>query len=92
MSANGRVRPLYIRMYTQPHLVALVRLLGYRGLPVPEAKERLRALSAEYGKERMQAAARELVEIDRAQDPPVARLTEEVRRLAWQLLGPPECA
>jgi hypothetical protein len=29
------------------------------------------------------------VRIDSTTDPPTARLTDEARRLCWQLLGPP---
>ncbi len=85
----AKVQPLYLRLYSQPHLVALVRLVGYRGLPVPEAKEQLKHLSARYGEARMKEAAREVIQVDTTLDPPVARLNEAVRKLAWQLLGPP---
>jgi hypothetical protein len=85
----AKIRPLYIRLYNEPHLVALVRLIGYAGMPVPQAKERLKALSEQYGEAKLKAAVREVVRIDTAQDPPTARLTEPVRKLAWQLLGPP---
>jgi hypothetical protein len=82
-------QPLYIRLYYEPHLVALVRLIGYQGLPVPEAKELLKPLNAQYGEDKMKAAAREILRVDTAQDPPQALLTETARKLAWQLLGPP---
>jgi hypothetical protein len=82
-------RPLSLRLYQEPHLTAIVRLLGYDGLPAPEAKERLKPLCEQFSQERMQAAVKELVEIDSSADPPVARLSATVRRLAWQLLGPP---
>src|ERR671938_61510 len=84
-----KTQPLCIRLYQEPHFAALVRLIGYAGLPVPEAKERLRPLNEQYGQEKMKAAARELVEIDASREPAVARLTEPARKLAWQLLGPP---
>ena|SRR5690349_9259678 len=89
MSAARKVQPLYIRLYTEPHLIALVRLIGYQGLPVSEAKERLRPFNEQYGRERMKAAAGEVLHVDTSQDPPLARLAEPVRKLAWQLLGPP---
>jgi hypothetical protein len=82
-------QPLYIRLYCEPHLVALVRLIGYHGLPAPEAKELLKPLNAQYGQEKMTAAAREILRVDTTQDPPRALLTEPARKLAWQLLGPP---
>jgi hypothetical protein len=85
----AKVRPLYLRLYSEPHLIALVRLIGYQGLAIPEARERLKELNAQYGQEKMKAAAREVIAVDTSQDPPVAQLTETARRLAWQLLGPP---
>lgn len=88
-TAMKKPQPLYLRLYRQPHLIALVRLLGYEGLPVPEAKERLRPLNEQYGEARMREAVQELVQIDTSQDPPQARLAEPVHKLAWQLLGPP---
>jgi hypothetical protein len=84
-----KAQPLYIRLYYQPHLVALVRLIGYQGLAVTEARERLKPLNEQYGQEKMKVAAREIIQVDTSQDPPVARLTATVRKLAWQLLGPP---
>ncbi len=88
-SLMRKPQPLYIRLYYEPHFVDLVRLIGYQGLAVPDAKERLKPLNAQYGQEKMKAAAREILRVDTAQDPPRALLTEEARRLAWQLLGPP---
>jgi hypothetical protein len=81
--------PLSIRLYTEPHLTALVRLVGYEGLPLPEAKERGQALAEEFGKEKMKAAAREVIHIDTSEDPPLVHLAEAARKVAWQLLGPP---
>lgn len=85
----GREQPLSLRLYFQPHLYELARALGYQGLPVPAARERVRALAEKHGKERIQAASKELVRIDPSTDPPTARLRDEVRKLCWQLLGPP---
>src|SRR4051812_10469290 len=87
-----RPKPLYIRLYTDPPLTAIVRLLGYRELPVDRVKELLRPLAEEFGKDTMLAATREVVAVDTARVPPVARLTATARRLAWQLLGPPPAA
>jgi hypothetical protein len=84
-----KAQPLYIRLYQEPHLSALVRLIGYEGVPVAEAKQQLKALSEEFGVEKMKAAVQELVHIDGSQEPAVARLKESARKVAWQLLGPP---
>jgi hypothetical protein len=80
---------LALRLYFHEPLYALARIVGYEGRSVPEVKERSRALLDKYGKEKMDRAAAELVHIDRSTDPPTARLKEEVRKLCWQLLGPP---
>jgi hypothetical protein len=84
-----KAQPLYVRLYRDPHLVDLVRLIGYDGLPVAEAKERLKPLNEQYGVDKMKAAVEEIVRIDTSVSPPIARLTETARKLAWQLLGPP---
>jgi hypothetical protein len=85
----SKVQPLYLRLYSEPHLMDLVHLIGYQGLPVPEEREQMRRLNDQYGQDRMKAAARELLVIDTACEPPQARLSDTVRKLAWQLLGPP---
>jgi hypothetical protein len=82
-------QPLCIRLYFHEPLYALARLIGYEGLPLPQLKERARPLLEKHGKEKMDRAAAELVRIDRTTDPPTARLKDEVRKLCWQLLGPP---
>ncbi len=81
-------QPLCVRLYFEPHLTELVRLIGYDSLPVPEAKERMGPLVEKYGKEKINAAIKELLETDGSQEPPLARLKPTVRKAAWQLLGP----
>ncbi len=81
-------QPLCVRLYFEPHLTELVRLIGYEELPVPVAKERMAPLVEKYGKERINAAIKEVFEIDGAHQPPRARLNSAVRKAAWQLLGP----
>jgi hypothetical protein len=81
--------PLCIRIYFEPHLTDLIRLIGYGSLPWDEARQRLAPLAAKYGKDRMEAAAQELLEVDRAGQPPMVRLCGAARKAAWQLLGPP---
>jgi len=81
--------PLAVRLYFHPPLAELARLIGYDELPLPEAKEKLKPLAEKYGKQTMEQAAREIVSIDVTTDPPLVRLTEEVRKACWQLLGAP---
>jgi hypothetical protein len=82
-------QPLGVRLYFQPPLYELARMIGYGGLPAPVAKEKIRPLSEKYGREAMEAAVGEIVQIDHSTDPPTARLTETARKACWQLLGPP---
>src|SRR3954465_8251855 len=81
-------QPLCVRLYFEPHLVELVRLLGYRSLPVAAAKSEIGPLVEKYGKARINAANKELVEIDSVHQPPLARLGAAARKAAWQMLGP----
>ncbi|MCI0457468.1 MAG: hypothetical protein L0Z62_10905 [Gemmataceae bacterium] len=81
--------PLCVRLYFEAHLVDVVRLIGYEELPVPVARERLAPLVQKYGKDRINAAIKELFEVDQSQDPPRARLAQPVREAAWRMLGPP---
>jgi hypothetical protein len=83
---------LCVRLYFEPHLTELVRLIGYRSLPVPEAKARMTPMVEKYGKEKINAAIKELFEIDSSQQPPRARLNAAARKAAWQLLGPEEAS
>src|SRR4051812_4844960 len=82
-------QPLAVRLYFQPPLYELARLIGYAGLPVPEAQERVKAFAEKYGKETMAKAAEEIVRIDESTSPPTARLKDEARKACHQLLGPP---
>jgi hypothetical protein len=82
-------QPLCVRLYFEPHLVELVRLIGYQALPLEEARARMAPLVAKYGKDKLNAAIMELFKIDTSQEPHRAYLKPEARRSAWQLLGPP---
>lgn len=66
-----------------------MRAVGYAELPVDEAKARLKPLREQFGLDVMKAAADEILHIDMGRHPPVVRLTDVARKLAWQLLGPP---
>ena len=81
--------PLINRLYQEPALYELARLVGYDGLPVPKAKERLEAMCKTYTKEIMSAAAEDIVRVDATTDPPTARLKDEARKACFMLLGPP---
>ena len=49
----------------------------------------MQALTEKYGRTLIEEATDEIIEIDKSSDPPVARLTQEARKLSFQLLGPP---
>jgi hypothetical protein len=82
-------QPLCVRLYFEAHLLELVRLIGYRSLPVAETKARLAPLVQRHGKAKVNAAIQELLEVDSTREPPLARLKRSARDAAWQLLGPP---
>jgi hypothetical protein len=81
-------QPLCVRLYFEAHLTELVRLIGYQSLPIPEAKERMAILVEKHGKEKINAAIKDLLEIDGSQQQPRACLNAAARKAAWQLLGP----
>ena len=77
--------PLSVRIYYEPPLTDLVRLIGYTTLPLEEARERLAPLAEKYGRDRMNAAAKAVLDMDEQE----VRLNPVSRKAAWQLLGPP---
>lgn len=81
--------PLVMRMYYKQHLVDLVRLFGYSEMPMDEAREKLKPLVEKYGQTIMADAAEEIIFIDNAKMPAVARLTDHARKLAVGILGSP---
>lgn len=84
-------QPLWQRMYFQPHMTEIVRRMGYAELPVDEAANRLRPLFETFGRPSIEEGAAELITIDDTQSPAIARLSDEARKLAVQILGrPPE--
>jgi hypothetical protein len=82
-------QPLWHRMYFQKSMTDVVRLMEYDELPVEEARARLMPLIETYGKAAIEEAARELVIVDDTKTPAVARLSDEARALAIQILGRP---
>lgn len=74
-------------MYFQPHMVDLVRTVGYEGKTTDEVRERMKELTKTHDKEKLVAGCEELFDIDAKE----VKLKAHVRKLAWQLLGfPPE--
>jgi len=48
--------PLWQKMYTRPHYIDMVRMVGYSGLPVPEAQAKTQDLLARYRKQLLNQA------------------------------------
>ena len=77
--------PLWQKIYTREHYADVVRMVGYAGLSLPDARAKTEGLLQKYAKEKLEAASEDLLQFNEAW----VRLTTETRRLAWQLLGPP---
>ena len=76
------------KMYTLPHWIAVVRLLGYQAMHMDEARKKIKPIADEYGKEPVANACEVLVEIFTEGNEPFARLKSHIRRMAFQILGP----
>src|SRR5947208_15891468 len=76
------------QMYTLPHWIAVVRLLGHKAMHMNEAREKIKPIAEEYGKEPVANACEVLVEIFTEGKEPFARLKSHIRRMAFQILGP----
>ncbi len=87
-SSSGSKQPLVIRLYFDRCLTEVAQLIGYNDVPVDQARERLKPLIERFGKQKLQDAAEELLDVDSGKQPPVARLKAEVAKMAFQLLGP----
>jgi hypothetical protein len=81
-------QPLWYRLYSRQPYIELARAIGWRGLPLPEARRQVKRLEEQFGRKAMEEAA-EIVAVDPSQDPPWVRLSEECRKHCGALLGPP---
>src|SRR5437879_3345161 len=79
--------PLWQKMYVNPLYTELVRVVGYVGISLAEAREKIQPLGVQYGPKAVQAAANEITHMDEKQTR--LWLTDEARKMAFQLLGPP---
>src|SRR5437764_15461864 len=75
-------------MYARPHWIALIRLFGYQAMQMDRAREQIKPIAEEYGKEPVANACEVLVEIFTEGKEPFARLKSHIRRMAFQILGP----
>lgn len=75
------------KMYSLPHWLAIIRLFGYQDVPMEQAREEIKPVATEFGKEKVADACEVLVEIVPGKEP-IARLKSHIRRMAFQILGP----
>lgn len=75
------------KMYSLPHWIAIIRLFGYQTLTMEKAREEIKPIAEEFGKEKTADACETLVEIVPGQQP-AARLKLHIRHMAFQILGP----
>lgn len=75
-------------MYTLPSWIAIIRMFGYQTLPMEQARQAIKPIADEYGKEPVANACEVLVEIRAQEKEPTARLKPHIRRMAFQILGP----
>ena len=75
------------KMYSLPHWIAVIRLFGYQTLPMDQAREEIKPIAKEFGKEKVADACQFLVEIVPG-NAPLAKLNSHIRRMAFQILGP----
>ena len=90
-------KPLWHRLYFSDVHTEVARTVGYAGFPHDQMEEKLKDLVERFGRKRIQEVCSELITLHfkgkekpsgRREDAEV-RLKEEVRKLCWQLLGPP---
>ena len=87
-------KPLWERLYFDEAYVEIARLIGYRGTTYRAMTEMLEPLERKLGKQRVQSATYHIVTFEgkmTCNPKPLAEVTlrPEIRRLCWQLLGPP---
>jgi hypothetical protein len=81
-------------MYEDPCYGEIVQAVGYRGMTYRELTELIETLAKRFDKLRVESATYHLVTFEgqmTCNPKPLAQvsLRAEVRKLAWQLLGPP---
>jgi hypothetical protein len=80
------------QMYSRAHWIAIIRLFGYQAMPMDKARQEIKPLAEEFGKEPVANACEALVEISVQGKDSVARLKPHIRLMAFQILGPEQPA
>jgi hypothetical protein len=84
-----RDRPLILRLYHEPVLYELARVIGYAGVAIEELTARIKPLVEKFGKQAVESALYHLTTYDTYRAERTVRLRQHVRQLCFQLLGPP---
>lgn len=82
-------KPLWYRLYYEECYAAVARLVGYAGFPSADLDAKIAPLVERFGKPAVEEALRRLTTHSPYREQPVVKLREDVRKLCWQLLGPP---
>ncbi len=80
--------PLLTRLYLHRHLEGIVRAIGYEILSPDAASERLQPLIERYGREQIDAAVIELLDVGTGNSTDSVQLKTHVRQLVRGMLGP----
>jgi predicted peroxiredoxin len=89
--------PLYMKLYFQEAYIEVARTIGYAGFPRDQLEERMKDLVDRFGRKKIQDVCGELITLQFGgkekrsgpREDAEVRLKEDVRKLCWQLLGPP---
>lgn len=76
------------QMYSLPHWIAVIRLFGYQFMHMDRARQEIKPIAEQYGKEPVANACEALVEIRTQGKDAFAHLKTHIRRMAFQILGP----
>ena len=83
---------LHLRLYFDPAYTEMARAIGYAGVSLPEARKKIDTLAKRFDKEKLVTVIEEIARIEGPKDPNeegAVYLTDEAKKLCWQLLGPP---
>jgi hypothetical protein len=87
-------QPLWHRLYFDAAYTEVARLIGYAGFQYRELADKLEPLYRRFGKAKVESVVYHLTVFDgqmTVKPPPLGQvmLRPDVRKLCWQLLGPP---
>jgi hypothetical protein len=83
---------LDLRLYFDPAYSAMAKAIGYAGVSVPEAKKKIETLAKRFPREKLVTVIEDIARIEGPKGPNeegAVFLTDEAKKLCWQLLGPP---